>query len=368
MTQEELFAVLRLQRVPNLGNVSIKKLIAACGSAQAVFEEKKRTLLAINGVGKSVLRNLQLPKAGVLAEKELKNIAAADTKYCYLFAGEYPKLLRECVDAPVLFFHKGNIIWDRPRILSIVGTRNSSSYGRDFCEGLIADIAHLQPTIVSGYAYGIDICAHKAAIYHNLQTLACMGHGLPFTYPFHHKSYNDKMMVNGGFVSEFWSDVEVEKEHFVMRNRIIAGLSHATVVIESGASGGSLITANLAFDYQRELFAVPGRTIDPGSIGCNQLIRDMKAAIITSAEDLIRYLQWEENPSSKIAIQPSLFVDLEGDEKKVFEFLKTQEKEVLDSIALVCEIPVFKVASILLNLELKGLVKPLPGKWFEAIY
>lgn len=224
----------------------------------------------------------------------------------------------------------------------------------------------LDPVIVSGFAYGVDIVAHQFAMDYNLQTIGVLAHGLNQVYPKTHKKYMAKMEGNGGFITEFWSSSNPDKENFVKRNRIVAGISEATIVIESADKGGSLITANLANDYNRDVFAVPGRVTDRYSQGCNDLIKTQKANVLTSAADLIYVLNWDLEKKPKV-IQQQLFIDLNPDEQKIYDFLLKNGKELLDIIALECDLPIFKISGTLLNMELKGIIRPLPGKMFEVV-
>ena len=265
-----------------------------------------------------------------------------------------------------MLFTSGKIDFSNRKIISIVGTRQITSYGSEFCKKLIADLAPLNPIIVSGFAYGVDIVAHQAAMENNLQTIAIVAHGLNQIYPKVHTKYVARMEQNGGFMTEFWSNSSPEKENFVRRNRIVAGMSEATIVIESAEKGGSLITANLANDYNRDVFALPGRNTDKLSQGCNNLIKTQKANLLTSAADIIYILNWDIETKSK-SVQKQLFVSLEDDEQKVFDFLLSNGKEQMDIIALRCDFPIYKISGMLLNMELKGVVRPLPGKMFEAI-
>ncbi len=231
---------------------------------------------------------------------------------------------------------------------------------------MIADLAPLNPIIVSGFAYGVDIVAHQAAMENNLQTIGVVAHGLNQIYPSVHKKYVAKMEENGGFMTEFWSSSNPDKENFVRRNRIVAGISEATIVIESAEKGGSLITANMANDYNRDVFAVPGRTTDKYSQGCNNLIKTQKANLLTSAADIVYMLNWDLETKTK-PVQKQMFVTLENEEQKVYDYLQTNGKELMDTIALDCDFPIFKISSLLLNMELKGVIRPLPGKLFEVI-
>ena len=242
-----------------------------------------------------------------------------------------------------------------------------TSYGRDFCEKLISDLKEYHPIIVSGFAYGVDICAHKAAMKNDLQTVGVLAHGFEEIYPKSHKKYVAEMHKNGGFLTDFWHNDEIIRENFLKRNRIVAGISEATIIIESADKGGSLVTADIANSYSRDVFAVPGRSTDNFSKGCNDLIKRNKAAILTSANDLVEMLNWNLDKKSPKAIQKQLFVELNEFEQIIYDFLIEHGKELLDVIAINCNIPIHKTTTILFNLEMKGVVKPLPGKLYEAI-
>lgn len=368
MKEDELLWVLALQSVPKIGDVNARKLISHCGSAKAVFKEKPANLMKIDGIGELMVKHLFQADYVKEAEEELAFMRREQIEPLYFEDDTYPEKLKHCFDGPVLLFKKGNIDLLNKKIISIVGTRQVTTYGSTFCEQLIADLAPLGVVIVSGFAYGVDICAHKAAMQHKLQTIGCLAHGLNQVYPKVHKKYVAAMEENGGFFTDFKSTSVFDRNNFLRRNRIIAGLSEATLVIESAERGGSLVTADIAYSYNRDVFAVPGRANDTYSIGCNNLIKQQKAQMLTSAADLIYNLGWslEEEPKKK-PVQKQLFVELQGDEHIVYHFLKDKSKEMLDIIALECSLPVFKVSATLLNLEMKGLVRPLPGKLFEAV-
>ena len=366
MTDQDLFHVLALLQVEGVGDIMAKKLINHCGSAQAVFETKQSKLSAIDGVGSILLHNLKNKTVFEKAELELQFIKSNEIKVEYFQDENYPDRLKHCIDGPVLLFTSGNIDLKNKKIISIVGTRQITSYGMEFCRKLIEDLAPLDPVIVSGFAYGVDIFAHQLAMDNNLQTIGVVAHGLNQIYPKTHKKYVAKVEQNGGFMTEFWSSSNPEKENFVRRNRIVAGISEATIVIESADRGGSLITANIANDYNRDVFAVPGRTTDKYSQGCNNLIKTQKANLLTSAADLIYILNWEIESKTK-PVQKQLFVTLEPEEQKVYDYLLKNGKELMDVIALRCDFPIYKISGMLLNMELKGVIRPLPGKLFEAI-
>lgn len=366
MSEQDLFYLLALLKVEGVGDIMAKKLLTHFGKAETVFTTKTHQIAAIDGVGSVLLKNLKDKSIFEKASKELDFIKSNDIKVSFYQDENYPERLKHCFDSPVLIFSAGNMNLKNKRIISIVGTRQITSYGMDFCKKLIEDLAPLDPVIVSGFAYGVDIVAHQIAMENNLQTIGVLAHGLNQIYPKTHKKYVAKMEENGGFITEFWSSSNPDKENFVRRNRIVAGMTEATIVIESADKGGSLITANLANDYNRDVFAVPGRVTDKYSQGCNNLIKTQKANVLSSAADLIYILNWDIGKKVK-SIQKSLFVDLEPDEQKVYDFLIKNGKELLDIIALRCDFPIFKISGVLLNMELKGVIRPLPGKLFEAI-
>ncbi len=366
MNSEELIYVLALQHIPNLGDTTAKKLIRHFGKAENIFREKKSSLLKIDGIGKNRIDGIHDSKNLKAAEEELKFIQANNIQCHYFQESNYPEKLKHCIDGPILIFSRGNIDLNKRRILSIVGTRQITAHGSSFCENLIQDIAVLDPVIISGFAYGVDITAQKAAIKNGLQTVGCLAHGLNQIYPKSHRKYMSQIEENGGFITDFWSTDKFERNNFLKRNRIIAGLSEATIVIESAEKGGSLVTADIAGSYDREVFAVPGRPTDKYSTGCNNLIKAQKAHVLTSAADIAYILYWELEEKEQI-VQKKLFVELEEDEQKLYNFLRERGKTELDLLALNCKFPTFKTASLLLNMELKGVVRPLPGKLFEVV-
>ena len=367
MVKDELIATLRLQQIQHIGSILAKRLISHCGSPSAVFSEKHHHLSRIEGIGTKTIAGIKDIASLKAAEKECKYLEENNINYTYFEDEKYPKYLKHCIDGPLLLFQKGNIQLKDRKIISVVGTRNMTRYGRAFCEEFIETIAPLNPIIVSGMAYGVDICIQKTAAEYNLQTIGCLAHGLNQMYPRAHQKYCDVFEKNGGFITEFWSSTTPEREHFLRRNRIIAGISEATVVIESAEKGGSLVTADIANSYNREVFAVPGRANDSHSLGCNALIKQQKAHLLTSATDLIYMLNWDVLDLPPASIQKKLFSDLDEVERTIYTFIETGGRQVLDTIALECHIPVFRTSSTLLSMELKGFVRPLPGKRFEAI-
>ena len=367
MTENNLLHVLALQHVTNIGDITAKKLISHCGSAEAVFREKKQNLLKIEGIGHVLVNELFKAEHYKAAEEELEFIKKNNIVCLYFEDHNYPERLKHCIDGPVLLFQSGQINLKQQHVLSIVGTRKITTQGIAFCEKLVEQLTPYNPVIVSGFAYGTDITAHKAALKNNLQTIGCLAHGLNQIYPKTHKKYMAEVEQNGGFFTDFWSSDTFDKNNFLKRNRIIAGLSEATIVIESAERDGSLVTADIANSYNRDVFAVPGRTTDLMSEGCNNLIKYQKAQMLTNPLDIPYILNWQLEEEAIPHVQKQLFVELDDQEKVIYKYLKENNKQQLDTIALNCNMPIFKAASILLNMELKGVIRPLPGKLFELV-
>ncbi len=367
LSNSELRYTLALQRVPNLGGTIAKKLLMNVGSAEGVFKEKKSNLIKIDGVGvyrlKELSKKLQLDEA----DAEIRFIKQHAIEYSFFQDKSYPETLKYCIDGPILLFHRGNIDLQNKKLISIVGTRNITSYGRIFCEKLIESLSPLNPVIVSGFAYGVDITAHRAAMANGLQTIACLAHGLNQLYPKTHKKYKESIEENGGFFTEFWSSDAFERNNFLKRNRIIAGMTLATIVIESAEKGGSLVTADIANSYNRDVFALPGRATDSQSQGCNNLIKTQQAHLITSAADIIYLLGWNVEEEISKSLQTKLFIELNEEEKLIFNFLKDKDKQHLDTISIACKLPTYKISTLLLDMELKGIIRPLPGKLYQVV-
>lgn len=366
MKEAELIALLRLQRIPRVGDILAKKLLQKFGSAREIFMAKKSDLAEINGFGVLRMKEILKPSYQEEAEEEYRLIQKNQIKVTYFQEEDYPELLKQCIDSPILLFQKGNINLQHKRTLSIVGTRKATIQGTNFVEKLIEELALFDPVIISGFAYGIDISAHKAAINYNLQTVGCMAHGLNTIYPKVHAKFRDQVEGNGGFVTDFWHNSVFDRNNFLKRNRLIAGLSEATLVVESAEKGGALVTADIAQSYNRDVFTVPGRPSDKMSVGCNNLIKFQKAQAITSAEDVIYFLNWDIQGKTS-DLQARLFVELSPEEQSIVDALRKLGKAELDVLALESKLPSYKVASHLLNLELNRLVRPLPGKQYEAL-
>ncbi len=367
METETLHAILRLQNATNIGPILAKKLIVATGDVSQIFKEKAQVLEKIHGIGSTAIRHLFASKNEKNADKELRYIQETNCKYTYFLDPSFPANLAHCVDGPLLLFSKGVINFSNPRILSIVGTRNMTPYGNHFCNQFIEALAPYNPIIISGFAYGIDITAHKAAMKHGLQTVAVLAHGLETMYPKAHQKYSNQLQENGGFLTEFWHDETPFRTNFLQRNRIVAGISKATVVIESAVKGGSLVTADIANSYNRDVFALPGKSTDRFSKGCNRLIQTNQAHLLDSASDIVKMLNWDLTETPKKPIQQQLFVSFTPEEQDVYNTLLAQGTLSLDALSKTCEMPTYKMAPLLLQLELKGVLQLLPGKQFKPL-
>ena len=364
MAEDELIPLLRLQRIPGLGPIRARKLIRYFGSPSAIFIPGAENAFQRSKSSMTLMQLLRDKSFLRSAEAEYKQLAVMGVSCISYLDKDYPYTLAQCPDAPLILFQKGNFVLDRRPCISIVGTRSMTAYGRDFCEEFLHQIAPLDPVIISGFAYGVDICAQKLAMDLGLTTIACLAHGLDRIYPGGHTKFVKPILAQGGLLTEFWTGTRPERHHFLQRNRIIAGLSHATVVVESAVTGGSLVTADLAFNYQREVFAVPGRMGDKMSEGCNRLIFENKAQLFHSTEKFLESMNWEGRVAHKQQY-PINFDELDRTESRIVNFLTKNSNPFLDDIALNAEVSIARAASLLLQLELKGLVVPLPGKRFK---
>lgn len=367
MNQTDLYKM-GLSLIPNVGPITCRKLVAYVGSIEGVFKEKKSSLLKVPGVGKIILQSLNRDSILKIAETELNYIEEKGHKWLFYLDKDYPARLKECEDAPIVLFYKGRNYFNESKIVSIVGTRRSTEIGHANCEKFVLELAELFPevVVVSGFAYGIDICAHKASFKAGAKTLAVLGNGIDMVYPTSHQKYVKHVQENGAFISEFTCRRKPDPGNFVSRNRIIAGLADATLVIESGIKGGALITADMANSYNRDVFAFPGRVGDKVSAGCNNLVKQNKAALIESATDMVQFLRWESTKNKK-PVQKTLFMKLDENETLILDLLQQHPVMELDRLAHEANLPISKVSATLLNLEFKGLVRALPGKSFKAI-
>ena len=363
---DELKYKIGIGLIPGIGDIMAKKLIAYCGSVEAVFREKKSALMKIPNVGEILAASITGQDIMRKAEKEVDFIFKHHIKYSFYLDDDYPLRLKNCPDSPVIFFYKGDVDFGHSKIVSIVGTRRASPYGKDVCNKLVDEFCqhNHHPIIVSGLAYGIDICAHKAALRNGLPTIAVLRHGLSQLYPAAHAAIARQITGQGALLTEFLSDSGIDRNNFVRRNRLIAGLSDLTIVVESYARGGALITAEIANSYNRDVFAFPGRLTDAPSVGCNWLIKTNKANLLQSVADIEYLMGWDNQP--KTPMQHELFPEISPEEESVLQILETGECPI-DTLCIALQMPVSKVSPLLLNLELAGLVRSLPGKVYKAV-
>jgi DNA processing protein len=357
-----------LSLIPRIGDINARKLVSYIGSVEGVFAEPYRALVKIPGIGSNLAKYICEKSYLDIAEKEADYVLKNDIRTFFYLDNDYPYRLRQCDDSPVIFFFKGCCDLNAPKILSMVGTRNATSRGKELCDKIISGLANGHPDliIVSGLAYGIDIASHKAALTNNLQTIGVLGHGFKTTYPSIHRSTADAMINNGGLITDFLSDALPERNNFIKRNRIIAGISDATLVVESGIKGGALITADIASSYNRDVFAVPGRPEDQWSAGCNNLIKSNKAALIENSEDIEYCLNWKPS-KSKIPVQRTLFNEMSDEEKLVYQIISREGEMNIDHICQVVDMPVYKLSSLLLQMEFNGIVKCYPGNLYRIV-
>ncbi len=354
--------------IPGVGCANAKKLIAYLGGVKEVFAANKTTLLKVPGIGTFLANSIAHSDVLDRASQEVDFITKNKINTYYFLDDTYPSRLKECEDAPIMLYAKGNINFDSNKVISIVGTRKPSILGTTFCNDFTAELVKHghEPIIVSGLAYGIDIAAHKAALANNLQTISVMAHGLDKLYPSIHRDVASQITKHGAIVTEFISGTIADKQNFVKRNRIIAGLSDATIVVESALKGGSLITADIANSYNRDVLAVPGRIGDKPSAGCNWLIKTNRAAMLESVKDLEYILSWDVNEKPGKVEQQKLFEALTDEAVQILDFIRKAGEMELDRLAMKMHMPVNKISSILLTLEFDGFVKVLPGKIYVA--
>lgn len=363
----ELFYLLSLSQIPGIGPISGKTLISHCGSAEAVFKEKKRVLEKIPGIGSMGAAAIRQEQGVFTAEKELAFIEKEGVRVLPYTSPEYPIRLKQILDSPLLLFLKGNTELNTTRTCGIVGTRKNTPEGAQTARNIVSGLKQHACHIISGLAFGIDIVAHKTAVDEQIPTVAVVAHGLDMIYPLRHKSVADKMLASGGaIVSELFSGTALHPNLFPRRNRIIAGMSDAVVVIESMIRGGSMITAQIAHSYDRDVFAVPGKPGDKMSEGCNYLIKNLKAGLCENANDVARGMNWDIGCVKNTNVQTSMLFDLSPEEKLVMDCLKGKSRH-FDELLLSTGLPMSRLTLMLLEMEIRQIVGSLPGKMYRNI-
>jgi DNA processing protein len=363
MNNQQLYQI-ALTHVPNIGAVQAKQLVEHFETAENIFKAKKKELALVEGIGELKAKFIKDFNDFKKAEEEIEFCNKHHIQILFLQDKTYPKKLLHCYDAPTVLYYRGNADLNASNIISIIGTRTNSDYGKQITEQLVASLQQHNVTIISGLAFGIDAIAHKAALKNNLPTVGVLAHGLHTIYPSQHQHLAKEILLNGGLLTEFDKHTKADKHNFPKRNRIVAGISDATVVIETAAKGGSIITAELAYNYNRDVFAVPGKITDAKSAGCLKLIQHNKAIIYTSPESLLDELGWKEKNAQK-KNQKELFIDLTNEEQKIIHLLQHKETMHIDELYLQSGLSSSIVAASILNLELNNLIVSLPGKMYK---
>lgn len=362
--KDELLYQIALTLIPNIGAVQAKALLDEFGNAKSIFNSSVKQLSAVENVGEIRARSIKQFSEFANAETEISVIEKNNIEPIFITDGNYPKRLLNCYDAPTLLYFKGNADLNSSKIISIIGTRNNTDYSRQIIEKLLSDIKEYSPLIVSGLAFGVDSLAHKSALQCGLSTIGVLGNGMHTIYPAQHKSLAKDMMNNGGLLTEFTFNTKPDKHNFPRRNRIVAGISDATIVMETALRGGSMITAELANNYNRDVFALPGKITDSKSAGCNYLIRSNKAILLTDAQQMMEELGWQQVAAKK-KMQRELFIQLTDDEQKIWDKLKEKDSIHIDELYLHSGLSSSAVAAAILGLELQNLVLSLPGKMYK---
>ena len=351
--------------IKGIGDINGKKLIAYCGGPEAVFREKKAALLKIPGIGKSTVNQIKGQKVLDRAEAEIEFIEKYKITPLFYTNPAYPARLLNCEDGPIMLYYKGNVNLNHHRTISVVGTRRATNYGKARCEELLDELKSCDIQVISGLAYGIDSCAHRRSLELGINTIGVLGHGLDRIYPAQNRKLAEKMIEQGGVITEFISNTKPDRENFPKRNRIVAGMADAVLVIESDRKGGALITAEIANSYNRDVLAVPGRIGDDFSRGCHFLIKTNRAALVENGNDIAYLMGWEAKEVSKKS-QTELFVNLTDEQKRILKTIQEHKEIAIDQLTLITKLSTSKVAALLLSLEFEGLVKSLPGKLYSA--
>ncbi|MCC9135418.1 DNA-processing protein DprA [Pontibacter silvestris] len=369
--QQNLYKV-ALTLLPNTGAITIRHLISYCGSAKDVLEAPKGKLMKIPGIGEKTAAGILGASSEALRQAEhlLKLAEEQHVRMLFFTDADYPSRLKTIADAPVLLYLQGNANLNARRSISIVGTRNATDYGRLVTERIVDELKPYGATVVSGLAYGIDIFAHRAALQAGLQTVGVMASGPDIIYPAAHRKYAERMLTQGGLLTENRFGTKPDAPRFPARNRIIAGLADCTIVVEGAIKGGALITADIAHGYDREVMAVPGNITSAVSEGTNYLIKSLKAVPYTSVQDLVELLNWDlQDKAAAVPSASPIFDSSEfnAEELKILQLLQQSQEELMDNLSWKTQIPISQLSSVLLGLEFKGMVRQMPGKRFMLV-
>lgn len=367
LKMQDLLYKIALTKIPKVGAITAKNLISYSGGAEAVFKASKKALLKIPGIGEHIAQEILNQDVLHDAEKEVEFVFEHNIRPIFYLDKDYPERLKHYHDCPLLLFYKGKSNLNYHRIIGIVGTRKPTQYGISMCEEIVSELTPFQPIILSGLAYGIDVTAHQKSLEMGLETIGVLGHGLSRIYPAQHKKVAMEMMEKGGIMTEFASHVRPDAQNFPMRNRIVAGLCDALIVVETAEKGGSMITAKMAGTYHKPVFAMPGRVKDKMAKGCNFLIKNGKARLLENAEDIRSILNWNTGKEEIQDRQTKLFVPLTDEEKAIIDLLQEEDEAGIDKLTFNTKIDHTKIASILLEMEFKGLIRMIPGKRYILV-
>ena len=353
-----------LSKLNGIGPIRAAQVLSKLENINFLFESTLQEIKIQTGLSESFLRALKREEAINLAEKQLNFNHKNGISTHFFLDSTYPRRLRQCSDAPIVIYTKGKMDLNHTQIVSIVGTRNHTEYGKERLKSLLSSFKEKNILVVSGLAYGVDIHAHQLCLQNNIQTIGVLGHGLDRIYPSQHKQIAKDMQENGGLLTEFMISTNPDRENFPMRNRIVAGLADATIVIESKERGGSMITAELANDYSRDVFAFPGDIDRQTSQGCNLLIKKQKAHLISSPNDFLTFMNWN---SKTVSVQKELELNLEPDEATILNMFENDEILHSDIIGMKAEMSASKINVLLFQMEMKNMVEQLPGKRYRII-
>lgn len=367
----EQLSILALTKVQGLKVAALSQILSVVGSASELFANLSDIHNIFPGISPALVAALSSKTIFEDANREMDFIQSKGIKIHCITDDSYPYRLRECCDAPIVVYTLGNIDLNPKHVVAIVGTRHATEYGKDVCTSFVNDLACSLPgtLVVSGLAYGIDVCAHRAAMASGLPTIGVLAHGLDRIYPGVHRNIAKEMLSNGGLLTEFMSGTDSLPAYFVQRNRIVAGMADATIVVESAASGGSLITASLAQGYGRDCFAFPGRVNDKYSIGCNELVAKNRAALVTSAHDFMAAMNWKPISRKKQPAQPELFPELSDDESRIIELLRTDSEGLqVNQMVIELDMPVNRLMPLLFQLEMKNIIRSVAGGRYRVVF
>lgn len=365
MNGQNHLALLALHFIPGLGDHLIRQLVSYCGSADNIFRTPKGKLLKVPGIGRVTADSIVAGKPFARAERELRIAERERAQLLFFTDDNYPSRLRHASDAPTLLYLKGDVNLENPKTVAIVGTRQATAYGRSCVEQLVEHLAPHQALIISGLAYGIDIHAHRQAIKYGLPTVGVMGSGLDVIYPSAHREVAYRMLDDGGLLTECSFGTPPDAHNFPARNRIVAGLADAVVIVEAAVKGGALITADIANSYHKDVFAFPGDIGHSHSAGCNNLIKSNRAHLITGVRDLEYIMNWEPETHVPSSSNTS-WDDLSADEQTIATTLQQNNGQLaIDELSWKCNLPLTQLASLLLALEFKGIVSSHPGKIYR---